>query len=136
MSDDSQVTLGLVAREHPAADMLVTWPKGRPLRSYLDELQIAERTGAVINYRIAQRAKRFERGVTRIYRVHDGMVRGWTLLLDVHYYEDGQVHRVRSDPRSGFWPAGWYLVCEPIFHEVQPYPTSGFLGFKYIDRPT
>lgn len=114
--------------------LILTWPKSRPLESYLRELKEAERNGAVINFRVAHPPKRApDQRWGYCYMVYDGYVRGWTQITDVVHRGRGEVRRVASDDRSGFWPPGWYVVREPIWHPLSKLiPMIGFRGFRYV----
>lgn len=119
------------------SDLIVTWPKSRPLGSYIAECLNAAHDGKVINYRV--RSKPDERhlgppGDRRLYRVHNGWVRGYTNIERLAFREDGEVARVRSDAFSGFWPRGWYIVCVPFFHDCPTMQMEGFRGYRYFDR--
>lgn len=117
-------------------DLVVTWPKNRSFASYVDELALAARDGKRINFRVPSQPTRIVVArPPRCYRVHDGMVRGWTPLLSVTYRGAGEVQRVKSDPKAGFWPAGWYVVCWPSwFALTEPVAMRGFQGYRYVDR--
>lgn len=119
-------------------DLIVTWPKSRVLGSYLAELRNAERLGLKINYRVHRPPDREALfgagGVPRVYRVHNGFVRGYTPLSGVLLRGENEVARVEADAMSGFWPAGWYLVCEPIFHRCAESFCEGFRGWRWFDR--
>lgn len=119
-------------------DLLVTWPKSRPLASYLVELELAKRDGLQINFRVPSQPREFLVN-RRCYRVHDGKVRGWVKILGVSKRGPNEVARVKSDAFAGFWPPGWYVVCDPAWHELpkaQQQSFPGFRGFHYIDRST
>lgn len=117
--------------------IIVTWPKSRPLGSYLAELENARAGGLVVNYRVAHPPRPTP---DRCYRVHDGHVRGYLLVLAVEHRGDGEVAHVPPPPtglhegcasRGGvcdcgprpcaleFWPGGWYVVCSPVWHELK-----------------
>lgn len=119
-------------------DIVVTWPKNRPLGSYLAELELAKRDGKIINFRVPS-APHLGTELQRCFRVHDGRVRGWVAILSVEKRGRNEVARVRSDAFAGFWPPGWYVVCDPAWHEIprerQP-EMAGFRGFRYYDATT
>lgn len=126
-------------------DIILTWPRDRPLQSYLDELVKAENDGLVINFRVAhpprdaivsgnQVSVSF-RGVQRLpkcYMVHDGYVRGYLEVLEVAYKGSGIVHDTQGDPNR--YPAGWYIVRHPKWHPIDPVPMRGFQGFRYASE--
>lgn len=112
-------------------DIVVTWPKTKPLEGYLAELKRAEREGLVINFRVARLPPfpvgAFDYGAVRprCYMVHDGAVRGWLLVIDAGYREDGVVEG---------WPAGNYVIREPIWTPIRPVSMRGFQGWRWCDR--
>jgi hypothetical protein len=121
------------------SDLVVTWPKSRTLASYLAELEGAlwAMPRLLINFHVPSKpsAERCEPiGSLRCYRVHDGMVRGYTNVHDIVFHEDRVVARVKSDPIPGHWPAGWYVQCYPYWHACGPVSMNGFQGYHYFDR--
>lgn len=108
--------------------IVVTWPKSRPLASYVAELKKAEEAGLTINFRVANYpAVPFG---ARCYHVHDGYVRGWVTTLGFEHREYGEV----TDPVTGAsWPSGKYIVRKPDWHPVDPTPMKGFQGWRYFD---
>lgn len=109
-------------------DLVITWPKSRPLASYLLELRKAERWGQVINYRVPSKP-RVKPRPERCYMVHDGAIRGWNAVIDLAWRGEHSV----TDPITGaFWASGWYVVRDPQWHEIEPVPMAGFRGFRYI----
>lgn len=121
----------LVARK---GDVIVTWPKKRPLSSYLEELRKAAQDGLFINFRIAQRPRTgfgdWNGRPGRCYAVHSGFVRGFNVIAYVIFREEGEV----TDPITGqSWPAGNYIVRDPIWHSIDPVPMTGFRGFRYAE---
>lgn len=116
-------------------DIVVTWPKTRRFATYVAELHNAARDGLLINYRVRTPPDRKRlAGDARCYRVHDGHVRGWTPIKDICFHGDTEVARVKSDPIVGHWPAGWYVVCLPEFHDTTLTQMGGFPGWRYFDR--
>lgn len=119
--------------ERPLRDVIVTWPKSRPLGSYLAELLIAERDGLVVCYRVTVLPGRRPE---RCYRVHEGHIRGWLDVIDMRHMDDGEVRRVGGG--SGHWPAGNYLVCGPTWHELgfrsDRTVMPGFRGWRWFER--
>lgn len=118
-------------------DVVVTWPKTRAFASYLVELKNAERLGLQINYHVAappERERLWQGGAPRLYRVHDGLVRGYTPITGVALRAEREVVRVESDAMAGYWPPGWYIVCDPIFHDCPPLEMKGFRGWRWFDR--
>lgn len=119
-------------------DICVTWPKSRPLDSYLAELARAEREGLEINYRVGRLPAwpgamwdhgtlgfvYGQQGVPRCYMVHSGFVRGWCSILYGCHREAGEV--------AG-WPAGLYIVRSPVWHALaDPIPMRGFQGWRWM----
>lgn len=120
------------------SDLIVTWPKARTFASYAAECASADRAGKLINYHVRScpdvtRLNPDERD-RRLYRVNDGRVRGFTYIKALMFHSDGVVARVESDPLDGSWPAGWYIVCYPKFHDCKPLAMEGFRGYHYFDR--
>jgi hypothetical protein len=124
-------------------DIVVTWPKTRHLAEYLIELERAKAREQLINFRIPKgHPVHLAAEDNRLYRVHNGFVRGWTPLIRCIYRGPRTVARVPSDPLYGvpgmeFWPEGRYLVCEPDWHSIDHHPQmTGFRGWRYFDRTT
>lgn len=116
-------------------DIVVTWPKTRRFGSYVASIHQAARDGLLINYRVRNRPDQARLAPdARCYRVHDGMVRGYTPISTVAFHASGEVARVKDDPISGNWPAGWYVVCRPVFVDIKPIRMEGFRGWRYFDR--
>jgi len=121
-------------------DLAVTWPKDRRLASYIAGCHNAKSDGLVINFRVRNppdRRRLFEEGEQppRLYRVHDGFVRGYTPITAVTFKED--VLRVADDPLPGNWPPGWYIVCDPTWTDAQKplVAMKGFRGYRWFARP-
>lgn len=114
-------------------DIVVTWPKRKPLEVYLHELERAVEDKLEINFRVpTPPAEKPE----RCYIVHTGHVRGYNLVREITWRGEREVARVVSDAFSGWWPAGWYVVRAPEWHPIEPIiPMRGFQGFRYFDRP-
>lgn len=126
-----------VRRRGVKRDIVATWPKSRPLRSYLDELLLAERDGLEINFRIAN-PPHWEFGVlrdrpARCYMVHDGLIRGYNEILYATYRGPGEVARVANDSFAGFWPAGHYIVRDPRWYGCPRRAMRGFQGWRWLD---
>jgi hypothetical protein len=106
--------------------IVVTWPKSRPLSSYLEELAKASRNDEFIHYRVPSLPS-IPFGA-RCYQVHDGAIRGWLTMLG---FSDGSGV---IDPITGLsWPKGNYIVRLPRWHPVDPIPMQGFRGWRYYD---
>lgn len=119
-------------------DIVATWPKSKPLETYLEELRKATALDQVINYRVANRPG-WEFGAlrerpARCYMVHDGQVRGYCEIKYVAEFGIGEVARVASDAFAGFWPAGTYIVRDPRWRSVEPIPLRGFQGWRWFDE--
>lgn len=110
-------------------DIVITWPKSRPLGQYLMALEEALQRAEVINFRVANKP-RVE--PERCYVVYDGAIRGWNEVLGVEWHGEGQVR----DPHQGsYWSAGWYIVRDPEWHPLRvELPYRGFQGYRYIER--
>jgi hypothetical protein len=119
-------------------DIVITWPKTKPLDSYLDELAAAVQRDALINYRVGrlprwQEARETIDGLQywdvdsddrpRSFMVHEGQVRGWCWIVGAGWREDGEVEG---------WPAGWYVVRDPFFIPIPPQPMRGFQGWRWV----
>ena len=91
----------------------------------------------VINYRVARLphwpdqiedhgTKGFPWGAApRCFMVHEERIRGWLEVLYTTW---------RADQEVKGWPAGYYIVRDPIWHEVDDrhhYP--GFRGWRWLD---
>lgn len=115
---------------------MVTWPKTRPLESYLSELEKAHARGLHVNYRIARppRSGSLDGEDRRLYRVHDDQVRGCTRIVGARWQPEGRV----LDPVTGtFWRAGYYIVCDPEWWALTPtIPMRGFQGWRWLERPS
>lgn len=116
-------------------DLILTWPRTRPLDSYVEEMKRAERLGQVVNFRVHNKPTLKVQGDDweRAWMVHDGKVRGYSHIVEIAERGIGEVLRVQSDPRGGYWPPGVYVVREAIFFQVEPIPMRGFQGFRYAD---
>jgi hypothetical protein len=130
---------GRVVTDH--LDIAITWPKSRSLESYLLECSRAVREGLIVNYRVARLPDwpvgAFDYGARypRTYMVHDGFVRGWLQVIYVTRREDGEVE---GHPylRRGYWPAGNYIVRNPLWHPIsteRQIPMVGFRGWRWFD---
>lgn len=120
-------------------DIVVTWPKSKPLGSYLADLAIAKARDLFINYRVSRlpvwRQAMDDHGWLgwpygaehpRCYMVHDGAVRGWCEVVGARFRKAGEV--------TG-WPAGFYVVRSPEWHDVAlPLRMAGFRGWRYFER--
>lgn len=119
-------------------DIVVTWPKTKPLADYLAELAAAVRDGLVINYRVARLPKwddqieghgyrgwPYGAGRPRCFMVHEGAVRGYVKVIGTCWRDDGEVEG---------WPAGWYIVRDAFFVPVTPRPMKGFQGWRWYPR--
>lgn len=115
------------------SDLIITWPKTRPLQSYLDECARAVSQELMINYRVSYPPARMKLAAdARVYVVHDGAVRGWSSFSSVIYCAEGEVRGVAGDPD---WPEGWYIVRHPDWHPCAETPYMGFRGWRYHTRP-
>lgn len=113
-------------------DLVITWPKTKRFDDYLHACAGAQMRNEDINYRISK-APNFDFGAHyprpgRVYVVYDGFVRGYHELKFVIYRDD---HEVLAVDGKGYWPAGWYLVRDPAWHEIELIPMKGFQGWRY-----
>lgn len=111
-------------------DIAITWPKSRPLESYLAELKKAADAGLVINFKVPTWPKRIKEG-ERCYIVYDGFVRGYNNILGVDSKDDV------IDPITGQRMApGVYVVREPTFYDTgSPHVAiDSFRGYRYVER--
>lgn len=120
-------------------DLVITWPKSKPLQGYLDELARAVIQEEKAFYRLTM-PPLSARG--RCFHVHDGFVRGWLKILGhVQIVNNRQIANSAGTPpmvdsvTGGSFKDGWYLVRDPRWHPlVTPVPMKGFRGFQYV-RP-
>lgn len=112
------------------ADIILTWPKGRTLESYVTALGEAFRNDELINFRVSNLPKdAYE--YDRVYMVHDGHVRGYNWLHSFALRGENEV----KDPITGaFWPEGKYIVRHPGWKAITPIPMKGFQGWRYADK--
>lgn len=108
--------------------IVMTWPKSRPLESYLEELRKAEEQGLTIHFRVPSLPE-IPFGA-RCYMVHDGYVRGWLVTLG---FSDGTGV---TDPITGEpWPKGKYIVRNPHWTPLEyPKRMKGFRGWRYYSE--
>lgn len=119
----------------PPRDIVVTWPKTKPLENYVRNLRFADKKRLVINYRVARlphwddaiedhgsRGWAFGATRPRCYMVHSGFVRGYCEVLYTCYQEEGMVEE---------WPAGLYVVRSPEWNPIEPIPMRGFQGWRW-----
>lgn len=108
------------------SDVVVTWPKSRPLESYLSELKRAERDGEVAYYSVRGDVQTKEG--ERCFHVHDGAIRGYLIVRKVVFIPEGSL----IDNVTGqHFPSGFYIERDPEWHPVDPIPMQGFRGFRY-----
>lgn len=110
------------------SNIVITWPKSRPLESYLAECERANGRSHFINFRVP-RLPRCRFPGQQCFVVHDGYIRGWQYVVDCVHKGDHQV----TDPLTGaYWPAGYYIVRDPTWHGLrQPIEMKGFQGWRY-----
>lgn len=115
--------------------IVATWPKTRPLDSYLEELERAAKLELSINFRVANRPRWDKVTIgASMYMVYDGFVRGYNLIEDALYCPANTVSRVENDAWAGFWPEGNYIRRNPIWFPVEPTPMKGFQGWRWYDE--
>lgn len=122
-------------------DLILTWPKERPLTSYIDELTRAERLGQYINFYVKDPPRGVINGNTvgvdfrassrkpKAYMVHTGYIRGHNEILGVVWRTGNEVSKIGG----GFWKAGWYIVRDPAWYPLEELiEMRGFQGFRYV----
>lgn len=121
-----------------ARDIVITWPKTKPIEAYLDDLAAAQERLDVINYRVAHlpvwddalesggfRSWAYGAEHPRCYIVHTGYVRGWTEVLGTCWRRAGEVEG---------WPSGFYIVRSPVWHRVCGPAMKSFRGWRWYER--
>lgn len=112
-------------------NIIITWPKTRPLESYVEECAKAHERGQQINFRIPNQPRVIVDLLgQRCYVVYDGFVRGWHHIVEIMWRGEGIV----KDPVTGEnWPEGWYVVRDPLYFPWlgSPVPMRGFQGIRY-----
>lgn len=114
-------------------DLLITWPKTRPLESYLEELDRARRLGHAINFRVSKLPAKesyldWIGRPHRCYVVYNGWVRGYNNIIGLDHLGDNVVF----DPISGEpYPEGNYIIRDPLWHPVEKKKKYGFQGWRY-----
>ena len=112
-------------------DLLVTWPKTKPLSSYLETLMWAEMGGDTINYRVSRLPTK---QADRCYVVYDGAIVGWSQVVGYSVRKDNEVW---DYDRQSYWVMGNYIVREPKWFPVEkPVAYKSFQGWRYFDRNT
>jgi hypothetical protein len=114
--------------------MVVTWPKTRPLKSYLDEIERAQREDKYVFFRVPS-FPTLAYGA-RCYHVYDGLIRGWLPIVD--YVRSVDMEGPILDPITNApWPEGLYVVRRPEWTACKWAPKNemrGFQGFRYLER--
>jgi hypothetical protein len=113
---------------------LWTKPKTAPLATYVNILESAAERELVINFRVSSPPLLGEDECQRVWMVHDSFIRGWNKFLSVEYRAFGEVKQERG---GGYWPEGWYIVREAVWHPLPKdrlIPMTGFRGFRYRER--
>jgi hypothetical protein len=112
-------------------NIVVTWPKDRPLSSYLLELARAEAAGEDAFYRVRSRPDVHPED--KCYHVHDGWIRGYLVVQDVvEMGDDAPIDQVTG---RKFEP-GIYVQRHPRWYAVTQRPMAGFRGYRYYDPNT
>jgi hypothetical protein len=118
--------------------IVVTWPKTRPLNSYLREVKRARERGHQCFFRVPRNAAPLVAYGAPCYHVYDGRIRGSLPFLGVQLVQEGVI----EDPITGdYWPAGNYLVRSPEWTSIDfrynedtgPWEMQGFRGWRYFD---
>lgn len=110
-------------------NIIVTWPKTKPLEDYLRELHRAHRAREQAFFKVPTRPDVLP-GKDRCYRVYDGHIRGWLLIVGV---VDWREQDVPIDTVTGArFDSGIYIVCNPHWTPTPTYPAMrGFQGYRY-----
>lgn len=110
-------------------DIAITWPKSRPLDSYLTELRKATDAGLVINYRVSSFPKKLNVG-DRCYMIYDNVVRGWNEVLGVERRDD-----VIDAVNGALMRPGIYVIRNPTWMGEYGLERlmKGFRGFRYVN---
>lgn len=111
-------------------NIIITWPKTRPLRSYVEECAEAERRGLHINFRVPTKPE-----VTmgdRCYVVYSGFIHGYHKIVAALERDDV------IDPISGeTMRAGIYIVRNALYfpNMGKQHGMRGFQGWRYAKPP-
>lgn len=113
-------------------DIVVTWPSHRELRSYLIELCRAEEEKKVILFKVSGLPRHTAVG-RRCYMVHSGNVRGYTEIIGLQAYGEGDPP---IDPVTGQqMGVANYIVRDPHWWQLYDLPAmKGFQGFRYAPK--
>lgn len=108
-------------------NIVVTWPKSRSLKSYLDAIERAKDREHLAFFKLSgcPRVAKHE----RCYHVHDGFVRGFLPIHSViRFDEDAPV----DDMTGAQFVPGIYVVRFPFWYpSIREKPMRGFQGFRY-----
>lgn len=119
-------------------DIVVTWPKNRPLDSYLDELHQASEHDLLINFRVPTRPS-VQEG-EKCFHVYDGFIRGWTEIIGVEHRDDVVLPTTQELMAAGFFvvrkPQWHALGCGVSWCTVDLRHMRGFQGFRYMRGST
>lgn len=119
-----QTNYGRRLRSVESNNIVVTWPKTRPLESYLAECRNADREGLDICFRVPSRPAVSEGD--RCYIVHSGFIRGWQKVLGVEERDD-----VRDPITRELMEVGFYVRRDPRWHPCRLVRMRGFQGYRY-----
>ena len=112
-----------------ATALCITIPKSISWESYKRELDDARRYNLVLNYKISSYPKQVKPG-DRCYVVHNGMIRGWSRIVDIIEREES--FNCMTTGRR--WAAGVYVQRDGDFHYLtHPVEMKGFMGYRYIN---
>lgn len=111
------------------SDIVITWPKDRPLESYLNECYKALASHQSINFHVHALPTNCDPG-DKCYIVHTGFVRCYHVITGLGYRAEKHV----MDPvTKEYWPQGNYIIRDPEPHMLSglPRPMAGFQGWRY-----
>lgn len=111
-------------------NIIITWPKTRPLRSYVEECHRAERLGQEINFRVPTRPD--ANAGDRCYVVYAGFIHGYHEVIGVQDRDD-VTDPISEEPM----PPGIYVVRNPRWHPMmgKQHGVRGFQGWRYAKPP-
>lgn len=103
---------------------IITIPKKISWVEYMREVNGALTKDASLFFRVGIKVG-IKRG-DKLYRAHDGKVRGWIEVMGMHHQDNG--FECRHTGKR--WPAGWYVECKGKFNEVDGPAMKGFRGIR------
>jgi hypothetical protein len=110
-------------------NIAITIPKTTTWETYEKELIKAE-SGDILNYRLGHiKPKRLNPG-DRCYLVHDGLIRGYHIVIDVVWKSS-----FHCSTTGKIWIEGYYVRRTGQFIKIPPIKMNGFQGFRYYSEP-